>query len=44
MPSPLWEPPDTTLTVDSPVPASLLDTVREAIDASLLREIDVVID
>jgi D-3-phosphoglycerate dehydrogenase len=30
------------LTVDSPVPAELLDTVREAIDASLLREIDVV--
>ncbi|MEO8094289.1 MAG: phosphoglycerate dehydrogenase [Pseudolysinimonas sp.] len=30
------------LTVDSPVPASLLDTVRVAIDASLLREIDVV--
>jgi D-3-phosphoglycerate dehydrogenase len=30
------------LTVDSPVPAKLLDTVRTAIDASLLREIDVV--
>jgi D-3-phosphoglycerate dehydrogenase len=30
------------LTVDSPVPAELLDTVREAIDATLLREIDVV--
>ncbi|MBX3193893.1 MAG: phosphoglycerate dehydrogenase [Microbacteriaceae bacterium] len=30
------------LTVDSPVPAELLDTVREAIDATLVRAIDVV--
>jgi D-3-phosphoglycerate dehydrogenase len=30
------------LTVDSPVPSELLERVREAIDASLLREIDVV--
>lgn len=30
------------LTVDSPVPAALLETVRVAIDAALLREIDVV--
>ncbi|MCU1415990.1 MAG: phosphoglycerate dehydrogenase [Schumannella sp.] len=30
------------LTVDSPVPTALLDKVREAIEASLLREIDVV--
>ncbi len=30
------------LTVDSPVPEDLLETVRTAIDASLLREIDIV--
>lgn len=29
------------LTVDSPVPEGLLDTVRSAIDAELLREIDI---
>lgn len=29
------------LTVDSPVPAELLEAVREAIDATLLREIDI---
>ena len=29
------------LTVDSPVPDELLETVRTAIDASLLREIDI---
>jgi D-3-phosphoglycerate dehydrogenase / 2-oxoglutarate reductase len=30
------------LTVDSPVPEGILDTLRKAIDATLLREIDVV--
>jgi D-3-phosphoglycerate dehydrogenase len=30
------------LTVDSPVPEGLLETVRVAIDANLLREIDIV--
>jgi D-3-phosphoglycerate dehydrogenase / 2-oxoglutarate reductase len=30
------------LTVDSPVPEPLLEKVRLAIDASLLREIDIV--
>ena len=29
------------LTVDSPVPSDLLERVRDAIDATLLREIDV---
>jgi len=29
------------LTVDSPVPEGLLESVRVAIDASLLREIDI---
>ena len=32
------------LTVDSPVPAGLLDSIRVAIDATLLKEIDVVLD
>jgi D-3-phosphoglycerate dehydrogenase / 2-oxoglutarate reductase len=30
------------LTVDSPVPEAMLDKLRKAIDASLLREIDIV--
>ena len=32
------------LTIDSPAPEGLLESVREAIDATLLREIDVVSD
>ncbi len=32
------------LTVDSPVPAELLESVRVAIDAEFMREIDVVLD
>ncbi|WP_294178599.1 phosphoglycerate dehydrogenase [uncultured Schumannella sp.] len=32
------------LTIDSPAPEGLLESVREAIDATLLREIDVVAD
>jgi D-3-phosphoglycerate dehydrogenase len=30
------------LTVDSPVPEAMLEKLRKAIDASLLREIDIV--